>query len=94
MNNYSDRLIFGCCNLSANKTKSKALKILNFAKKLGFKYFDTAPLYSQGYSELLIGEAFQCKKDIKVITKVGYYEIPKIYIPSLLALPLNQLKHN
>ena len=93
MNNNSDRLIFGCCNLSANKTKKKALEILNYAKKLGFKYFDTAPLYSRGYSELLIGEAFKYKQDIKVITKVGYYSIPKIYIPSSIALPLNTLRN-
>ena len=94
MNNYSERLIFGCCNLSANKTKKKALSILNYAEKLGFRFFDTAPLYSRGYSELLIGEAFNLKKDIKVITKVGNYSIPKIYIPSSIALPLNSLKNN
>ena len=94
MHNYSERLIFGCCNLSANKTKKKALAILKHAEKLGFRCFDTAPLYSQGYSELLIGEAFKFKKDIKVMTKVGYYSIPKIYIPSSIALPLNSLKNN
>ena len=94
MDNYSERLIFGCCNLSANKTKKKALELLNYAEKLGLRYFDTAPLYSRGYSELLLGEAFKYKKDIKVITKVGYYSIPKIYIPSVIALPLNSLKKN
>ena len=94
MNNYSERLIFGCCNLSANKTKKKALAMLNYAEKLGFRFFDTAPLYSRGYSELLIGEAFNFKKDIKVMTKVGNYPIPKIYIPASIALPLNSLKNN
>jgi len=94
MNNYSERLIFGCCNLSANETKKKALAILNYAEKLGFRFFDTAPLYSKGYSELLLSEAFKYKKNIKVITKVGYYSIPKIYIPSSIALPLNTLKTN
>jgi len=94
MHNYSERLIFGCCNLSANKTKKKALEMLNYAKELGISNFDTAPLYSRGYSELLLGEAFKLKKDIKVTTKVGYYSIPKIYIPSSIALPLNSLKNN
>ena len=92
--NYSERLIFGCCNLSANKTKKKALAMLNYAEKLGFRFFDTAPLYSRGYSELLIGEAFNLKKDIKVITKVGNYSIPKIYVPASIALPLNSIKNN
>ena len=94
MINYSDRLIFGCCNLSANKTKKKALRILHYAKKLGFRFFDTAPLYSQGYSELLLREAFKYQKDIKVMTKVGNYSIPKIYIPSQIALPLNVIKNS
>ena len=94
MNNYSERLIFGCCNLSANKTKKKALEILNYAKNLGIKYFDNAHLYSRGYSELLLGEAFKYKKDVRVITKVGAYSIPKIYIPSSIALPLNTIKNS
>ena len=93
MNNYSERLIFGCCNLSSNKTKKQALAILNYAEKLGFRFFDTAPLYSRGYSEILIGEAFNLKKDINVMTKVGHYSVPKIYIPSSIALPLNSIKN-
>ena len=94
MNNYSERLVFGCCNLSANKTKNKAIEILNYAEKLGFRFFDTAPLYSRGYSELLLGQAFTNNKDIKVMTKVGYYAISQIYIPSSVALPLNFIKKN
>ncbi len=94
MYKFSDRLILGCCNLSANKTKSKAVEILNYAKNLGFKFFDTAPLYSKGYSELLIGEAFKNNNYIKVTSKVGYYAIPKIFLPSSIALPLNGIKNN
>ena len=94
MSSISKRLIFGCCSLSANKTKNRAFEILKYAKNLGFRYFDTAPLYSKGYSELLIGEAFKNNREIKVITKVGNYSVPKIFIPSSIALPLNILKNN
>ena len=94
MNNFAERLIFGCCNLSANITKKKAITILNYAEKLGFRHFDTAPLYSRGYSELLLGEAFEYRKNLRIMTKVGYYSIPKIYIPSSIALPLNLIKNN
>ena len=60
--------------------EEKALETLESAWKNGIRYFDTAPLYSKGYSELLLSEAFKYKKNIKVITKVGYYSIPKINI--------------
>ena len=74
----SDRLVFGCCSLSANNTKQRALEILRFARNLGFKYFDTAPLYSKGYSELLLGSAFKNDIEVNVMNKVGRYSIPEL----------------
>ena len=50
-------------------------KVLKLAENLGLKNFDTAPLYSKGYSELLIGEAFKGNKKINVTTKIGSYKI-------------------
>ena len=92
MSELSDRLVFGCCSLSANKTKKKALEILRFARSLGLRYFDTAPLYSRGYSELLLGKAFRDDIEVNIMNKIGKYYIPKTIIPSSFALPLNFLK--
>ena len=48
--------IFVCCSLQSMKRKMSVE-----GEKLGFRFFDTAPLYSRGYSEMLIGEAFNLK---------------------------------
>ena len=90
---YKRRLVFGCCSLSSNKTKKRALKVLKLAENLGLKNFDTAPLYSKGYSELLIGEAFKGNKEINVTTKIGAYKVPKTITPASIALPLNNIKN-
>ena len=89
---YAERLVFGCCSLSANKSKKRAIKILKYANSLGIKEFDTAPLYSKGYSELILGEAFKDYKKVNVTTKIGNYDIPKTIIPSSIAIPLNNFK--
>jgi hypothetical protein len=86
---YAERLVFGCCSLSANKSKERAIKILKYAESLGIKEFDTAPLYSKGYSELILGEAFKDNKDLNVTTKIGNYDIAKTIIPSSIAIPMN-----
>ena len=65
--------------------------ILRFARSLGLRYFDTAPLYSRGYSELLLGQAFRDDIEINIMNKIGKYYIPKTIIPSTFALPLNFL---
>ena len=92
MQELRERLVFGCCSLSANNTKKRALKILKFARNLGFKFFDTAPLYSKGYSELLLGSAFKNDIEVNIMNKIGKYSVPKTLIPSKFALPLNSLK--
>ena len=92
MQELRERLVFGCCSLSANNTKKRALEILKFARDLGIKYFDTAPLYSKGYSELLLGIAFENDIEVNIMNKIGKYSVPKTLIPSKFALPLNFLK--
>lgn len=86
---YAERLVFGCCSLSANKSKKRAIKILKHAESLGIKEFDTAPLYSKGYSELILGEAFKNNKEVNVTTKIGNYDASKTIIPASIAMPLN-----
>ena len=89
MKNQNIQIFIGCCSLSANKFKKRAIKILKYAESLGIKEFDTAPLYSKGYSELILGEAFKDNKDLNVTTKIGNYDLSKTIIPSSIAIPLN-----
>src|SRR5688572_29679636 len=49
------------------------VKILSTARDSGINFFDTADMYSQGESEMLLGRAFRRRRDQVIIaSKVGY----------------------
>lgn len=65
--------------------ESEFLKVLNYAFENGINFFDTADTYALGNSEILIGKAFQNKRDkIILATKVGF-------IPSSLSRSVKNL---
>ena len=45
--------------------------ILSYCYEIGFREYDTAPSYGNGFIELRLGEMFAGKKDIIINTKVG-----------------------
>jgi aryl-alcohol dehydrogenase-like predicted oxidoreductase len=53
--------------------KVASLRTLEAAFDVGINFFDTADMYSQGESEILIGKAFRKKRDkVFIATKGGY----------------------
>src|SRR3954469_12362556 len=58
----------------ADKNSSaEALRVLHGALDAGINFYDTADMYSQGESEILIGKAFRKKRDkVFIATKGGY----------------------
>jgi len=49
------------------------LRVLAMARAVGITFFDTADMYSQGESEILLGRAFRHQRDrIVIATKAGY----------------------
>lgn len=91
------RLGFGCVKLSACAHSSQATSTLKSAFSQGIRWFDTAPLYGQGYSEILLGKFIKTlspsdRQSIKIVSKFGLgpWKSPKV--PARLALPLNHLK--
>jgi aryl-alcohol dehydrogenase-like predicted oxidoreductase len=92
MNSYFDRIVFGCHSIATVFLPSEAQNLLIRAHNLGIREFDTAPLYSQGYSEKLIGLTFTNLTNIKVTTKVGNYPVPHAFVSPTIALPLNKIK--
>ena len=57
--------------------ESKALDILNTAVSNGVNFFDTADVYGEGRSEILIGAFLkQCPADIYIATKIGRFPRP------------------
>lgn len=61
-------------NLYAAMTEEAAAQTLEAAHAAGVRYFDTAPLYGHGLSELRVGGALRRFRDadVRVSTKVGW----------------------
>ena len=62
------------------------------ALDLGITYFDTSPMYCQGASQAVLGEALDGKDDVLVATKLGYFADPSRF-HSRVAL-LTQFEEN
>jgi aryl-alcohol dehydrogenase-like predicted oxidoreductase len=56
---------------------AKALRTLEAACDAGINFFDTADMYSQGESEILVGKAFRKKRGKVFIATKGGYCLPK-----------------
>jgi aryl-alcohol dehydrogenase-like predicted oxidoreductase len=66
---------FGCGNvggLMVRGTEQEQLEAMELALELGINYFDTAPAYGNGQSEVNLGKVLkQIKSDVIIATKVG-----------------------
>lgn len=66
---------FGCGNvggLMVRGTEQEQLEAVEIALELGINYFDTAPAYGNGQSEINLGRVLkQIKSEVIVATKVG-----------------------
>jgi aryl-alcohol dehydrogenase-like predicted oxidoreductase len=66
---------FGCGNvggLMVRGTEQEQLEAVELALQLGINYFDTAPAYGDGQSEINLGKVLkQIKSEVIVATKVG-----------------------
>jgi aryl-alcohol dehydrogenase-like predicted oxidoreductase len=63
---------FGCAYIMGGFEKKRNIKLLLSAFDCDIKYFDTAPMYGQGTSEEVVGEAFASNRHrISIATKVG-----------------------
>ena len=59
--------------LAQDGGRATSLRTLEAACDAGINFFDTADMYSQGESEILVGKAFRKKRDkVFIATKGGY----------------------
>ena len=90
-----DTFGFGCVSLATCKSLKKALLVLETAFDCGVTYFDTAPIYSAGYSEKIIGYFQKNKRyKIQIATKFGLGNVREIFLPISAAIYINKLKKN
>jgi aryl-alcohol dehydrogenase-like predicted oxidoreductase len=57
--------------------RATSLRTLEAACDAGINFFDTADMYSQGESEILVGKAFRKKRDQVFIATKGGYHLPR-----------------
>jgi aryl-alcohol dehydrogenase-like predicted oxidoreductase len=62
--------------LAQDGGRATSLRTLEAACDAGINFYDTADMYSQGESELLIGKAFRKKRDKVFISTKGGYCLP------------------
>jgi aryl-alcohol dehydrogenase-like predicted oxidoreductase len=63
--------------LAQDGGRATSLKTLEAACDAGINFFDTADMYSQGESEVLVGKAFRGKRDKVFIATKGGYSLPR-----------------
>jgi aryl-alcohol dehydrogenase-like predicted oxidoreductase len=88
---------YGCVKLTSFTSKKNAIEILKFGFDNGARWFDTAPLYGNGYSEFILGEFIKKlskndRMELKIVSKFGLGPVNNSYLPIDLALKLNRLK--
>jgi aryl-alcohol dehydrogenase-like predicted oxidoreductase len=62
--------------LAQDGGRATSLKTLQAACDAGINFFDTADMYSQGESEVLVGKAFRNKRNQVFIATKGGYSLP------------------
>ena len=84
---------FGGATLTNLKSLGECLQLLDTAYQRGIRHFDTAPLYGQGYSEVIYGKFLKDKRrHITLTSKFGLGEDNNTdKLPVNLILPLNFL---
>jgi aryl-alcohol dehydrogenase-like predicted oxidoreductase len=88
---------FGCVKLTSFTSKKKAIELLTCVYDNGVCWFDTAPLYGNGYSEYILGEFIKKlskndRTELKIVSKFGLGPETVGSLPIDLALKLNRLK--
>lgn len=63
--------------LAEDGGRASSLRTLEAACEAGMNFFDTADMYSQGESEILVGKAFRNKRSQVFIATKGGYCLPK-----------------
>lgn len=82
---------YGCVGLATYSNLPHSLNLLNLAFDMGITHFDTAPIYSKGYSEKILGLFSRNKRDrIQISSKFGLGGAAKNLMPISWAMSLNK----
>lgn len=89
MSDAAPRVGFGGVALATQPTWARARRLVHAALDAGIDYFDTAPTYSRGLAERLLGRILRdARADVQVATKFGLGHPSPPPLPATLLLPL------
>jgi aryl-alcohol dehydrogenase-like predicted oxidoreductase len=101
-----NRIVFGCGNFggigssphlrSAGDSEGRAIELLDHARRVGLRRFDTANSYGGGASEIILGNWLRAQdrafvQDVQIATKVGN---PNACPPGETPLSRSQIAHH
>jgi len=86
MNSINKNIGFGGASLTSMPSLNQAINLLDLAFDLGVRHFDTAPVYGNGYSEVIYSKFIKGKRnEIFLVSKFGLGNSSKVF-PSIAAL--------
>ena len=94
MNSIKKNIGFGGASLTSMPSLKQAIKLLELSYDLGIRHFDTAPVYGNGYSEVIYGKFLKGKRnEVFLVSKFGLGNSSKVVpLMTSLLLRLNYLR--
>ena len=94
MKSFSPKIGFGGASLTSMPSLNLAIKLLDLTFDLGIRHYDTAPVYGNGYSEVIYGKFLKGKrKEVFLVTKFGLGNPSKVFpLMAPLLIKLNYLR--
>jgi aryl-alcohol dehydrogenase-like predicted oxidoreductase len=90
MKSFSKKIGFGGASLTSMPSLNQAIKLLDLTFDLGIRHYDTAPIYGNGYSEVIYSKFLKGKrKEVFLVTKFGLGNPSKVFpliAPQLIRL--------
>jgi aryl-alcohol dehydrogenase-like predicted oxidoreductase len=94
MNSIKKNIGFGGASLTSMPSLKQAIELLDLSYDLGIRHFDTAPVYGNGYSEVIYGKFIKGKRnEVFLVSKFGLGNPSKVFpLMAPLLIKLNYLR--
>ena len=80
MNSIKKSIGFGGASLTSMPSLKQAINLLNLTYDLGIRHYDTAPVYGNGYSEVIYGKFLKVKRnEVFLVSKFGLGNSSKVF---------------
>jgi aryl-alcohol dehydrogenase-like predicted oxidoreductase len=94
MNSLIKNIGFGGASLTSMQSLNEVIALLDLSYDLGIRHFDTAPVYGNGYSEVIYGKFLKGKRNnVFLVSKFGLGNSSKLFpLFTSLLIRLNYIR--